>query len=44
MKLLADEGVDKPIVGALRQAGFDVIYILESNPGCRRRIYIKLIK
>lgn len=33
MKFLADEGVDKPIVDALRTEGFDVQYILETNPG-----------
>jgi len=33
MKLIADEGVDKPIVDALRIAGFDVNYILESIQG-----------
>ena|SRR5687768_14181350 len=33
MKLLADEGVDKPIVDALRGAGLDVVYILETNQG-----------
>ena len=33
MKLMADEGVDKPIVDALRKAGFDVAYILESHQG-----------
>lgn len=33
MNLLADEGVDKPIVDALRKAGFDVGYILEKNQG-----------
>ena len=32
MNLVADEGVDKPIVDALRNAGFDVTYILETNP------------
>ncbi len=32
MRLLADEGVDKPIVDALREAGHEVIYILETNP------------
>ncbi len=26
MKLIADEGVDKPIVDALRNHGFDVLY------------------
>ena len=33
MNLLADEGVDKPIVDLLRNNGFDVVYILETNPG-----------
>jgi predicted nuclease of predicted toxin-antitoxin system len=33
MKLLADEGVDKPIVDLLRASGFDVHYILETNSG-----------
>ena len=33
MNLLADEGIDKPIVDALRNAGFNVVYILETNPG-----------
>ena len=33
MKLMADEGVDKPIVNALRKTGFDVVYILETKQG-----------
>ncbi len=33
MNLVADEGVDKPIVDALRNAGFDVQYILETHRG-----------
>ncbi len=33
MNLLADEGVDKPIVDLLRNNGFNVVYILETNPG-----------
>ncbi len=33
MIVLADEGVDKPIVDQLRSSGFDVHYILESDPG-----------
>ena len=33
MKLLCDEGVDRPIVEALRTAGYSVIYIAESEPG-----------
>ena len=31
MIFLADEGVDKPIVIALRNAGYNVIYILETK-------------
>jgi predicted nuclease of predicted toxin-antitoxin system len=34
MKLLADEGVDKPLVDLLRFSGFDTHYILETHPGC----------
>jgi predicted nuclease of predicted toxin-antitoxin system len=33
MKILADEGVDKPIVDQLRQDGHSVAYISESDPG-----------
>jgi uncharacterized protein (DUF433 family)/predicted nuclease of predicted toxin-antitoxin system len=33
MKLVADEGVDKPIVDALRNSGFDVIYVAELAAG-----------
>ena len=33
MNLLADEGIDKPIVDVLRSNGFDVVYILETNQG-----------
>lgn len=33
MRLVADEGVDQPIVAALRNAGFDVVYIAELAPG-----------
>ena len=33
MTLLADEGVDKPIVDLLRSSGFDVNYILETHRG-----------
>jgi len=32
MKLIADEGVDQPIVAVLRRAGFDVIYFAELAP------------
>jgi predicted nuclease of predicted toxin-antitoxin system len=31
--LLCDEGVDRPIIVHLRQAGFDVLYVAEMDPG-----------
>lgn len=33
MRLLADEGVDRPIVDKLRAAGIDVHYVLETDQG-----------
>ncbi len=33
MNLLADEGVDRPIVELLRQEGHRVIYVAEMSPG-----------
>ncbi len=33
MNLLADEGVDRPIVERLRQDGHSVLYIAEMSPG-----------
>ncbi|MBI5801668.1 MAG: DUF5615 family PIN-like protein [Verrucomicrobia bacterium] len=33
MNLLADEGVDAPIVARLRQDGHEVLYIAELEPG-----------
>ena len=42
MKLLADEGVDRPIVTALRNAGFDVVYILETNQGAEDEFILSL--
>lgn len=33
MNLLADEGVDRPIVERLRQTGHTVLYIAEMSPG-----------
>jgi len=33
MNLLADEGVDKPIINLLRSNGWEVVYILETNQG-----------
>ncbi len=42
MKILADEGVDKPIVTALRNVGFDVAYILETNAGAEDNSILEL--
>jgi len=42
MKLLADEGVDKPIVIAIREAGFDVDYILESYQVAEDELILKI--
>ena len=33
MRLLCDEGVDRPIVEALRADGHDVLYVAEMAPG-----------
>ncbi len=33
MNVLADEGIDRPIVDGLRQAGQDVVYVAELTPG-----------
>ncbi len=38
---MADEGVDKPIVDAIRKAGFDVAYILESHQGAEDDYFLK---
>jgi len=42
MNLLADEGIDKPIVDALRNNGFDVIYILETNRGADDEVILAM--
>ncbi|MEO5500171.1 MAG: DUF5615 family PIN-like protein [Ginsengibacter sp.] len=42
MNLLADEGVDKPIVNALRLAGFNVVYIMETNRGAEDSLILNL--
>jgi len=33
MRFLADEGVDRVVVGALRAAGFDTLYVAEESAG-----------
>lgn len=35
MRLLADEGVDAPIVGTLRAEGHEVLYVAELRPGMK---------
>jgi len=42
MKLVADEGVDKPIVDRLRNAGFDILYIPETNQGADDEFILRL--
>ena len=42
MKFVADEGVDKLIVIALREAGFDINYILETHPGTEDDLILHL--
>ncbi|MEJ7679126.1 MAG: DUF5615 family PIN-like protein [Segetibacter sp.] len=42
MKILADEGVDKPIVEALRLNGFDVDYIVETFQGANDELILKM--
>lgn len=42
MKLLADEGVDKPIVDKLRGSGFDVHYIQETNQGAEDEMVLQI--
>lgn len=42
MKIMADEGVDKPIVDQLRRDGYSVIYIAESDPGASDDIVLDL--
>ena len=42
MKFLADEGVNKPIVTMLRDAGFDISYILELTPGATDETVLEL--
>jgi hypothetical protein len=42
MKLLADEGVDKPIVDLLRSSSFDVHYILETHQGAEDETVLQI--
>ncbi|MBP1467385.1 DUF5615 family PIN-like protein [Candidatus Chloroploca sp. M-50] len=42
MNLLADEGIDKPIVDRLRQDGHMVMYIAEELPGITDEVILAL--
>ncbi|RME50208.1 MAG: hypothetical protein D6795_10470 [Deltaproteobacteria bacterium] len=42
MKILADEGVDRPIVERLRQSGHRVWYIAEMEPGISDNVVLDL--
>jgi predicted nuclease of predicted toxin-antitoxin system len=42
MNLLADEGIDKPIVDRLRQDGHMVVYIAEESPGITDEVILAL--
>lgn len=42
MKLVVDEGVDKPIVDKLRESGFDVYYILQTNQGAEDNLVLEI--
>ena len=42
MNFLAVEGVDKPIVDTLRNAGFNVLYILETNQGADDQLVLSI--
>lgn len=33
MRFLADEGIDRPVVAALRDQGHDVLFVAETHPG-----------
>jgi len=33
MKFLADEGIDRPVVAALRELGHDVLFVAKTHPG-----------
>lgn len=44
MKLVADESVDKGIVGLLRKEGHDVVYIAELDPGISDDIVLSIAR
>ncbi len=44
MKIVADEGVDAPIVARLRAEGHEVLYVAELVPGLRDQEVVALEK
>ncbi|ETN87415.1 DUF5615 family PIN-like protein [Thermus sp. NMX2.A1] len=44
MKIVADEGVDAPIVARLRAEGHEVLYVAELPPGLRDQEVVALAK
>ncbi len=42
MKILADEGVDRPVVERLRQSGHRVWYVAEMEPGISDEVVLDL--
>jgi len=42
--LLADENIPAPLVGALRDAGWDVRYVAEHSPGITDREVLALVR
>ena len=42
MRFLADENVEQPIVGALREAGYDVICVSDVAPGAADKDVLEL--
>ena len=42
MKVLADEGVDRPIVERLRQSGHQIWYVAEMEPGIADEVVLGL--
>ena len=44
MKCLADEGVDRMIVDKLREAGHEVLYIAEMDPGISDQVVLEKVQ
>jgi predicted nuclease of predicted toxin-antitoxin system len=42
MRWLADECVDAPLIARLREAGHDVVYVAETNPGVTDRQVVSM--